>query len=47
MEETNTNPVEPVVISKKQAVKNWMQFEMAEELADSLVANKFLQPTEV
>ena len=35
------------VVNKKQAIKNWMQFEMAEELAESLVANRFVQPTEV
>ncbi len=34
-------------ISKKQALKNWMQFEMAEELAETLIANKFLKPTDV
>ncbi|CDW75544.1 atp-dependent rna helicase ddx24 [Stylonychia lemnae] len=34
-------------ISKKQALKNWMQFEMSEEIAEALVANKFMQPTEV
>jgi hypothetical protein len=34
-------------ISKKQAMKNWMQFEMAETLAESLVANNFLEPTNV
>ena len=34
-------------ISKKQALKNWMQFDMAEDLAQSLVANQFLRPTDV
>ena len=34
-------------ISKKQAMKNWMQFEMQEALASSLVANNFLEPTKV
>lgn len=39
-------PREPL-ISKKEAMKNWMNFEMSEELAESLAANNFLKPTDV
>eukprot|EP00347_Sterkiella_histriomuscorum_P007788 403347561 len=35
------------IVPKKQAIKNWMQFDMSEELAESLVANQFVQPTDV
>lgn len=34
-------------ISKKDALKNWLNFDMAEELAESLVANQFMKPTEI
>jgi superfamily II DNA/RNA helicase len=34
-------------ISKKEALKNWMQFEMSEDLAGALVANNFMKPTDV
>lgn len=34
-------------INKKAAAKNWSGFNMSEELIESLVANNFVQPTEV
>jgi len=34
-------------ISKKEALKTWLAFDMAEELAESLVANQFMKPTEI
>ena len=39
--------VEAPKISKKEALKNWMQYDMAEDLAESLVANNFMKPTDV
>jgi len=34
-------------LSKKEGLKNWQQFEMAEELTEALVANNFMKPTDV
>jgi hypothetical protein len=34
-------------ISRKEAMKNWLRFDMDDSLAQSLVANKFLKPTPV
>jgi hypothetical protein len=31
--------------TKAEAIKSWMQFEVCQELAESLVANNFRKPT--
>lgn len=33
--------------TKTEAIKNWTQFNVVDELAESLVANKFVSPTAV
>jgi hypothetical protein len=35
------------LVNKKEAVKNWSGFDMSPELIDSLIANKFVKPTDV
>jgi hypothetical protein len=35
------------MINRGEAVENWREFDVAEPLCDSLVANKFVKPTEV
>lgn len=33
--------------NKKEAIANWTQFNVTQSLAESLVANNFVQPTPV
>ena len=32
---------------KETDIENWLQFEMNESLSETLVANKFVKPTEI
>ncbi len=46
-QQTAAKPGIHSMISKKEAMKNWMQFDMAEDLAEALIANNFKKPTDV
>ena len=44
-----TKPLAPAQpqISKKEAIRNWMAFDMSVEVAEALAVNNFVRPTEV
>lgn len=52
LEELTPKPKKPLapaqpLVSKKEAMRNWLAFDMSEELAEALTANNFVKPTEV